>query len=147
MKPLSMINEFIMFLLSSKLTSGLITMRMNSQSYKWCPQIIHCTASQFCCVCCKRCLSCDGAKWWTMIPALHRLGASGHVFLQPLDTGQLDRNHNAGIVHQSSIILGIIHCGDDTDPGKHHHTGLCTNHPLSICKQTLIVSTPCSRGQ
>ena len=63
-------------------------------------------------------------------------GASGHVFLQPLDTGQLDRNHNAGIV-QSSIILGIIHCGDDTDPSKHHHTALCTNHPLSIWAQTL----------
>ena len=100
------------------------------------------TASQFCCVCCKRCLSCDGAKWWTMIPALHRLGASGHVFLQPLDTGQLDRNHNAGIV-QSSIILGIIHCGDVTDPGKHHHVvfvqiipSASVNSPDSDCLDT-----------
>ena len=68
-----------------------------------------------------------------MIPALQRLGgASGHVFLQPLDTEQLDRNHNAVIV-QSSIILSIIHCGDDTEgdkPGKHHHAAvLCTNDP------------------
>ena len=79
-----------------------------------------------------------------MIPALQRLGGSLRPCFSPA-TGQLDRNHNAVIV-QSSIILSIIHCGDDTEGDKHHRTAvLCTNDPsvsVLLTAPTLIILTP-----